>query len=246
MSRPVIQIVLVVAAVLTLAACGAGASPSGSVAPSVLPAGGLVTTEADAVARVIAYEPRFTGIRPRDPGMIGQSSWYEVAPASGVGAFIVSVRVGWGDCPAGCIDEHTWVFSVTPDGTVTLQSEGGAEVPPAAFPSPGGGDGTGTGIHVIAIAGPTCPVETVPPDPACAPKPVSNVTVLVMDAGGVVQAKVVLDAAGQQFLGLQPGAYVVNAEGGVAGFMNGPEAQRVTVEDGRITEVTLAFDTGIR
>ena len=204
-----------------------------------------MTTEADAVARVIAHEPRFAGIRPRDPDMIGQSSWYEVAPASGVGAFIVSVRVGWGDCQAGCIDEHTWVYAVAPDGTVTLQSEGGAEVPPAAFPSPGGGDGTGTGIHVIAVAGPTCPVETVPPDPACAPKPVPNVTVLVMDADGAVREKVVLDAAGQRFLGLPPGAYAVSAEG-VAGFMSGPEAQRVTVEDGRITEVTLAFDTGIR
>ncbi len=245
MPRLVIPIVLIVTALLSLAACGAGAAPSGSADPSVPPAGGPVTTGADAVARVIAHEPRFTGIRPRDPGMIGQSSWYEVAPASGVGAFLVSMRVGWGDCQAGCIDEHTWVYAVGPDGTVTLQSEGGAEVPPAAFPSPGGGDGTGTGIHVIAVAGPTCPVETVPPDPACAPKPVPNITVLVMDAGGAVREKVVLDAAGQRFLGLQPGAYAVTAEG-VAGFMDGPEAQRVTVEDGRITEVTLAFDTGIR
>ncbi len=245
MSRHVLPIVLAAAAVLSLAACGVGAAPTASPRPSASPAGGPVTTEADALARVIAHEPRFTGIRPRDPGMIGQSSWYEVTPASGVGAFIVSMRVGWGDCQAGCIDEHTWLYAVAPDGTVTLQSEGGAAVPPAAFPSPGGGDGTGTGIQVIAVAGPTCPVETVPPDPACAPKPVPNVTVIVMDAAGAVQKKVVLDAAGQGFLDLQPGGYVVNAEG-VAGFMNGPEAQRVTVEDGRITEVTLAFDTGIR
>jgi hypothetical protein len=245
MSRLVLAIVLAAAAALSISACGGGAAPSASPRPSAPPVGGPVTTEADAVARVIAHEPRFTGIRPRDPDMIGQSSWYEVAPASGVGAFLVSMRVGWGDCQAGCIDEHTWLYAVGPDGTVTLQSEGGAEVPPEAYPSPGARGVPGTGIHVIAVAGPTCPVETVPPDPACAPKPVPHVTVLVMDAGGTVQVKAILDAAGQQFLDLQPGAYVVNAEG-VAGFMNGPEAQRVTVEDGRITEVTLAFDTGIR
>jgi hypothetical protein len=245
MSRLVLLIVLAVATMLSLAACGGGAAPSAPPRPSTSPAGGPVTTEADAVARVIAHEPRLTGILPRDPDMIGQSSWYEVAPASGVGAFIVSVRVGWGDCQAGCIDEHTWVYSVTPDGVVTLQSGGGAEVPAAAYPSPSAGDGVGTGIHVTAVAGPTCPVETVPPDPACAPRPVPNVTVLVTDAAGALQQKIVLDAEGQQSLSLLPGAYVINAEG-AAGFMSGPEAQRVTVEDGRITEVTLAFDTGIR
>ena len=26
------------------------------------------------------------------------------------------VRIGWGDCPAGCIDEHTWIYAVGPDG----------------------------------------------------------------------------------------------------------------------------------
>ena len=37
----------------------------------------------------------------------------------------------------------------------------------------------------------------------------------------------------------------VRAEG-VQGFMGGPEAQRVTVVDGRMTQVDLQFDTGIR
>ena len=80
----------------------------------------------------------------RDPEMIGQSNWYEVTPASGVGAFIVTVRLGWGDCQAGCIDEHTWVYAVLPDGTVNLQSDGGGDVPDLAWPSPGpAGDARG-------------------------------------------------------------------------------------------------------
>jgi hypothetical protein len=56
--------------------------------------------------------------------------------ASGVGAFVVSVRVGWGDCQAGCIDEHSWVYAVAPDGTVTVQSEEGPPVPAEAWPAP--------------------------------------------------------------------------------------------------------------
>lgn len=240
-----IRLVLLATVVLSAVACGATAEPSATPEPSPSAGGGPVTTPADAVARVIAHEPRFAGIRPFDPEMVGQSSWFEVAPASGVGAFIVTMRIGWGDCQAGCIEEHTWVYAVLPDGTVGLQSEAGGEIPPDAWPSPAGGGGVVTGLHITAIAGPTCPVETVPPDPACAPRFVPNVAVLISDAAGTIQQKLVLDAAGQKFVALAPGGYIVNAEG-TAGFMNGPEAQRVTVEDGQITDVTLAFDTGIR
>ena len=98
-----------------------------------------MTSEEDAVARVVAHEPRFAGITKRDPDMIGQASWYEVAPASGVGAYVVTIRVGWGDCPSGCIDEHTWMYAVAPDGTVMLQSEGGSDVPADAWPATGAG-----------------------------------------------------------------------------------------------------------
>jgi hypothetical protein len=178
--------------------------------------------------------------------MIGQANWYEVTPASGVGAFIVTVRLGWGDCQAGCIEEHTWVYAVMPDGTVNQQSEGGADVPDTAWPAPGGGQEGRTGVHVTAVAGPTCPVETVPPDPGCATKPVPNVTVAIIDAGeGVQDLHVFLDAAGQGFVALEPGVYTFDAQD-VDGFMRAPEAQRVVVELGRVAEVTFAYDTGIR
>ena len=104
------------------------------------PAGGPVTTPEQAWAAVAATDPRFANIQLKDPDLIGQSAWYEVMPPSGVGAFIVTVYVGWGDCPAGCIDHHTWTFSVAPDGTVTLQSEEGDEPPTDAFPAAGGSD----------------------------------------------------------------------------------------------------------
>ena len=119
----------------------ASASPSASTGPSV-PA--TVTTKEQAVDAVIATEPRFVGITEKNPDMIGQASWFEVKPASGVGAFIVTMRVGWGDCPAGCIDQHVWTYAVQPDGTVNLQNQTGSDPPANAWPASGGGGGEGS------------------------------------------------------------------------------------------------------
>jgi hypothetical protein len=66
-----------------------------------------------------------------------------------------------------------------------------------------------------------------------------------MDGNGAIMDRLVLNAAGTGVVTLDPGDYIIRAEG-VEGFMSGPEAQRVTVVDGRMTEVMLAFDTGIR
>ena len=237
---------------LLIAACGSTAS---SAAPSPTPAGGPVTTPEQAVAAVVAHEPRLAGISERDPNAIGQASWYQVAAASGVGAFIVSVRVGWGDCPSGCIDEHTWVYAVGPNGEVTLQSEGGGEVPPDAWPSPaaagggndgnGGADGPGTGLFVTAVSGPTCPVETNPPDPNCAPRPVTTAVIIVTDNAGNAVAKVQLDESASAFIPLPAGNYLVEAMP-VDQLIGKALAQTVIVADGQRTPVEFLYDTGIR
>ncbi len=250
---PMILVLMVVA--LLLAACGSAAPTSGTGSPSPSPsgAGGPVTTPEQAVARILEVEPRLIGITARDGDAIGQAHWYEVAPASGVGAFVVSVRVGWGDCPAGCISEHTWVYAVGPNGEVTVQSEGGEPVPAAEWPSPaagsggggGGADGPGTGLFVTALAGPTCPVEQNPPDPNCAPRPVASAVILVTDAQRNAVAKVQLDESGSVFIELPPGDYLVEATP-VDGFMGTPTSQRATVVDGTRTPVEFSYDTGIR
>ena len=85
----------------------------------------------------------------------------------------------------------------------------------------------------------------MPPDPACAPKPVPNVTVLIADEQGQPQGMVVLDGTGQQSVSLEPGTYTLTAQG-ASGFMNGPEPQRVVVDADQVTEVALTYDTGIR
>ena len=152
---PRMLIALMLSVLVVAAACagaGAVASPAGSAAPSAAPpstapsaAGGPVTTEEGAIAAILAKEPRFKGIAKKDPDMIGQSSWYEIKPASGVGAFVVTIYVGWGDCQAGCIDHHTWNYAVAPDASVTLLNESGSDPPPGAIPSGGGGESITTG-----------------------------------------------------------------------------------------------------
>jgi hypothetical protein len=83
--------------------------------------------QAEAVARVLAQDPHFAGVGPQDPNLIGQSAWYEVSPA--LVGWRVTVTIGWGDCQAGCIARHTWVYDVDPAGTVTLVEERGDPLP---------------------------------------------------------------------------------------------------------------------
>ena len=234
-----LRIGLLLSLIVVVAACSAGSARATPVPP-----GPLVTTPEQAVARVIAEHPRFAGIVERDPELIGQANWYEVMPASGVGAFLVTMRLGWGDCPAGCIDEHRWVFAVAPDGGVSLQSETGSDVPHEVWPS-GDGPEVRTGVLLQALAGPTCPVETQPPDPACAPRPVSGATVRVLDGGGSEVASAVLDETGAAFIALVPGQYVIEP-GEVEGLMGTPTPQDAVVVHGRVTPVALDYDTGIR
>lgn len=233
-----LAVALAVIAVL-FAAC----SSSGSrISPVPTLGAATVTTPAQAVARVMATEPRFAGIQPYDTGLIGQASWYTVEPASGVGAFVVTMRVGWGDCESGCIEEHRWVLAVRPDGTVVAVSETGTPVPADAWPAI---DPSGTGIRGVAVAGPVCPVETVPPDPGCAPRPVAGAVIVIRDAGGSEIARAEAGADGSFFVSLSPGDYVIEPQP-VEGMLGTAGTQAVTVVDGPALVVEVDYDTGIR
>ena len=103
----------------------------------------------------------------------------------------------------------------------------------------------GTGLAITAVAGPVCPVEKIPPDPACAPRPVAGATVIVQDGQGKSVATVVLDAGGAAVVALPAGDYVVQPQQ-VTGLMGTAAATDVTVVDGTLTPVVLSYDTGIR
>lgn len=129
-SRPA----LLMALLLVLAACSAaGRPPSSSPPPPTQPA---VTSPEEATARVQAEYPEFAGLGPLDPEMIGACCWSEAKAVAG--GYQVVFTVGWGDCPAGCIDRHRWTFAVAPGGEVGLIGEEGPEVPANVMPGSGG------------------------------------------------------------------------------------------------------------
>ena len=103
----------------------------------------------------------------------------------------------------------------------------------------------GTGIAITAVAGPTCPVEQIPPDPACAPRPVAGATILVVDGQGKTVATVVTGADGTALVPLPAGSYVLQPQP-VEGLMGGANQSTVTVVDGAIAPAVVAYDTGIR
>ncbi len=236
---------LVLIAAAVAAGCSGSAATTQPTAPPSGPPSGPpvpITTPEAAMAAVVAVEPRFAGIGPRQPDLIGQSAWYEAKPASGVGAFVVIVTVGWGDCQAGCIERHTWTYGVAPDGTVTTLSETGDPVPPGVLPTVAP-TGT-TGIAGRATAGPVCPVER-PGDPTCDPRPVANAEIVVQDLAGGEVARTRTNTDGTFSLPVPAGDYLVV---GLAaeGLMGAPGPQPVTVTEGQVTSVELAYDTGIR
>jgi hypothetical protein len=113
-----------------------------------------------------------------------------------------------------------------------------------ALPTPT--DETGE-IEVHVVAGPVCPVETVPPDPACEPRPVPGAHVFVSPGDGreVVVAEGTTDADGIVHMSLPPGAYVVSGSE-VERLIGLPAPTTVTVDEGQRVVVTLEYDTGIR
>ena len=201
-----------------------------------------MTTPDGAIARIVSGEPRLTGIAPRDPNAIGQANWYDVQPGTVDGTFVVTTRIGWGDCQAHCINEHVWKQSVAPDGTVKLISEAGPPIPEEAWPDPTAGK---TGIRGVANAGPTCPVERASPDPSCAPNPVQGAVIVVRDASGAEVDRTVTNAAGTYFSAVGAGTYTVEPQP-VNGIMGTPPPQHVVVAAGQRATADFAYDTGIR
>ena len=205
--------------VLAVAAC----SPTASGSP---------LTADQAAALVLESNPRFTGIAPRDPNLIGQAAWYEVgATADG---WQVEVRMGWADCPAGCIFQHVWLYAVAADGAVTLIEESGDRLPAE------------TGVQGTVSAGPTCPVVTVPPDPACADRRVASAVLVVTDPTGQEVGRTTSAADGSFSLALAPGAYQLVPQP-VQGLLGTAAPVAFSVEAGQAaTTLVVVYETGIR
>jgi hypothetical protein len=103
-------------------------SPAPTTRPTPTPIAAPVASPEDAAALVIATDPRFAGAMQLRPDVIGATKWWVATPLAG-GGYSIEMTVGWGDCPAGCIERHVWTYDVKPDGTLTLVGETGDEVP---------------------------------------------------------------------------------------------------------------------
>jgi len=109
-------------------------------------------------------------------------------------------------------------------------------------------DESAAAILVIALAGPTCPVETIPPDPACKARYVAEAAIDLWageqqgDTGTLISTRT--DSIGVAVFFVPAGEYEL-VPGSVTGIVGTPDPQPVTVGSGTAV-VNLAYDTGIR
>ncbi|HYN48944.1 MAG TPA: hypothetical protein VER83_08765, partial [Candidatus Nanopelagicales bacterium] len=129
------------------------------------------------------------------------------------------------------------------DGTGGSPGDSGGGVPPVAIPADGG-----PWIAGLAHAGPVCPIEKNPPDPACADRPVAGAGVIIRDSAGRAVGQATTNPDGT-YLAAVPGGgtYVVEAQP-VEGLLGTPAPVEVVVPDGAAAwaAADLAYDTGIR
>ncbi|MEX2251288.1 MAG: hypothetical protein WD895_04355 [Acidimicrobiia bacterium] len=105
-------------------------------------------------------------------------------------------------------------------------------------------DGSAT-ITGRLVAGPTCPVETDPPDPECAFRVVPDAEIVAtLPNGAQIRARSGEDGAFR--LVVPPGALTVTF-GAVEGLISAPDAIAATVEENQTLDLSdVAYDTGIR
>jgi Immunoglobulin-like domain of bacterial spore germination len=102
-----------------------------------------------------------------------------------------------------------------------------------------------SGVRGTVTLGPTCPVERIPPDPRCAPRPYqTSITVSRNIQTPEAFMTVKTDASGTFSIALDPGEYVLHPQSGSV-FPRCGETL-VTVAPNVFSDVTLTCDTGIR
>lgn len=238
---------LVLAGILAGCSAATGGATAGPGTPgaTTLPSLPFVDSPAAAAARVMTVSPLFDGIGLRDKNLIDQASWFEAAPLEAAKPPVtwgITFRVGWGDCPAGCISEHTWAYTIGVDEAVTFTGETGPALPPDVIEGlRAASHAAGVGGHVGA--GPVCPVVQ-PGASNCDDRSVAG-AVLVVTAGSTEITRVTTDASGLFRIGLTPGDYALTPQP-VQGLMGTAAPMPFTVSQGALTYLNVSYDTGIR
>lgn len=112
--------------------------------------------------------------------------------------------------------------------------------------SPGGGGilPYDSGVRGEVVLGPTCPVERIPPDPTCSPKPYAT-AVSVYRAGS--RTPFIIgnsNASGAFQFSLPPGSYTLKTSGGTV--LPRCSETSITVAPDVYATTTIYCDTGIR
>ena len=226
--------------------------------------GRTVTVSAGQRLTVILHSADFVFVSPSDPAVVGADGQPTVNPGSpscvavagtGCGTVVTSFlaltageaelradrpRCFEPDCPAA--DAH-WRLMVRVEGggiaTTTV-----AEVPTttvADAPSPDGE------VRGTVLFSPVCPVEQLPPDPACAPRPgPADIELVLADGSVAVAGRAGNDGAFILVAGA--GSYTVRASVPDVSLGGGCQVDpaELTLEEGSSVVVTVSCDTGIR
>jgi hypothetical protein len=113
----------------------------------------------------------------------------------------------------------------------------------ACAPGSSGPPGPSGTLTLILTAGPVCPVERIPPDPACLPRPVAGAEVAVLEGDREI-ARGASDMNGRLSFTLPHGRYILHPLS--EGTFPIPPADQVVDIGPQPLELALDYDTGIR
>ncbi len=100
------------------------------------------------------------------------------------------------------------------------------------------------GVKGTVSLGPTCPVQRIPPDPACADRPYATTIVVRRAGSSATFATGKSDATGAFRFSLLPGAYTLSVSGGT--MLPRCSPVDVTVSASGYVAANISCDTGIR
>lgn len=115
----------------------------------------------------------------------------------------------------------------------------GSSDPVPTAPAPSGH------VEIVAQAGPVCPVETDPPSPECAPRPVPDAVMVVTNAAGSEVARGATAADGTLVLEVPAGELTIMPQA-VDGLLGTAAPIVLTIAADQTINVTADYDTGIR
>jgi hypothetical protein len=107
--------------------------------------------------------------------------------------------------------------------------------------------GADSAVKGTVLFGPVCPVERVPPDPQCAPRP-GMADIQLVGPNGTVAAQGRAGSDGQFSVAVAPGSYAVRATAPAPGPGTGCQVEpaQVAVVAHAVALVAVRCDTGIR